>query len=211
MDDQEQQWDERYAASERVWSGRPNAALVHEVTDLAPGSALDVGCGEGADAVWLARQGWRVTALDVSGVALDRARAWADQNDVSVTWVKDGLLEASLAPGSFDLVAVFYPPLPRTPGATAERALADLVAPGGRLLVVHHEPPAPGEHHQGHGHGDGERHGPDFAAMLAPASVLPVLGDGWTIEVDEARERAVEAGAGAHHIRDVVLRARRDA
>lgn len=214
VDDQEQQWDERYSSSERVWSGAPNAALVAEVAGLAPGTALDVGCGEGADSVWLAQQGWQVTGLDVSGVALARARAWADENDVEVTWVKNGLLEAGLPPRSFDLVAVFYAPLARSPEATVERALAGLVAPGGQLVVVHHAPPAPGEgqgHGHGHGRGQGEHQGPDFGAMVAPESVRPVLGDGWTIEVDDTRERAVSGGGGAHHVEDVVLRARRDA
>ena len=63
-------WDERYGADDRVWSGHPNPQLVDRVAALTPGRALDVGCGEGADAVWLARQGWQVTALDVSAVGL---------------------------------------------------------------------------------------------------------------------------------------------
>lgn len=232
----EQDWDERYASAERIWSGQPNAALVAEVADLTPGTALDVGCGEGADAVWLAQRGWQVTGLDISGVALDRGRAWASENGVEVTWLKSGLLEAGLAAGSFDLVVVMYPPLPRTPDAVVERALADLVAPGGRLLVVHHALHPDGGHghrhhehgeahghgHHGHGHhghndehepqghhGHDEGHGPDFAAMVAPESVRPTLGEEWTIEVDDERDRSVSAGAGARHVTDVVLRARR--
>ncbi|HHU38247.1 MAG TPA: class I SAM-dependent methyltransferase [Propionibacterium sp.] len=213
----EQEWDERYAASERIWSGRPNEALVDEVADLAPGRALDVGCGEGADAVWLAQRGWQVTGLDVSGVALERGRAWAAENDVDVTWVKSGLLGADLTPGAFDLVVVMYPPLPRTADSSVERALAGLVAPGGRLLVVHHAVDGSGGHGHGHGHGDGhgqgggdgEHHGPDFSTMIAPESVRPVLSDDWVVEVDERRERSLAEGAGARHIKDVVLRAQR--
>lgn len=195
----EQQWDERYAASDRIWSGRPNAALVAEASDLEPGTVLDVGCGEGADAVWLAERGWRVTGLDVSGVALERGRAWASENGVEVAWVKSGLLEAGLAPGTFDLVTVLYSPLQRTPDHAAEHLVAGLVAPGGRLLVVHHVP-QPGGH-------DGHR--PDFGSMVAPESVRPVLGEGWTIEVDEVRDRTVAGGQGAHHHEDAVLLARR--
>lgn len=67
-------WDARYSEHDRVWSGEPNAVLVEEAAGLEPGTALDLGCGEGADAVWLARRGWRVTAVDVSGVALERDR-----------------------------------------------------------------------------------------------------------------------------------------
>lgn len=80
-----EEWDRWYASMEQLWSGLPNAALVSEVAGLAPGRALDVGCGEGADAVWLARQGWTVTALDVSRVALDRAAVYAREADVRVT------------------------------------------------------------------------------------------------------------------------------
>ncbi len=146
-------WDERYGASDQIWSGDPNGALVAEVADLPPGPtarrALDVGCGEGADAVWLARRGWQVTALDVSRVALDRAERHARDAGVEVTWVHAGLVEADLPVGGFDLVSAQYPVLLRTPGATAERTLADLVAPGGTLLVVHHD--------LGGGH-DGDEH-----------------------------------------------------
>src|SRR5215203_189480 len=75
-------WDERYAGSERVWSGRPNQRLVEQTVDLTAGHAADIGCGEGADAIWLAEQGWDVTALDVSRVALDRTAQHAIERGV---------------------------------------------------------------------------------------------------------------------------------
>ena len=118
-----EQWDRRYTEREQLWSGQPNGALVTEVAGMTPGRVLDVGCGEGADAVWLARQGWDVTALEVSGVALARAAGHADDAGVEVRWVHAGLAEAELAPGSFDLVSAQYPALLRTPDASAERAL----------------------------------------------------------------------------------------
>src|SRR6185295_18570046 len=80
------EWDNRYLDRERLWSGQPNGALVVEVAGLTPGRALDVGCGEGADAVWLAKGGWEVTALDVSGVALQRAAGHARDAGVAVRW-----------------------------------------------------------------------------------------------------------------------------
>ena len=131
-------WDRRYAGSGQLWSGRPNGALVAEVDELPPGRALDVGCGEGADAIWLAQQGWDVTALEVSGVALERAAVHAGAAGAAVRWVHAGLVEAALPPASFDLVSAMYPALLRTSDAAAERALLAAVAPGGVLLLVHH-------------------------------------------------------------------------
>ena len=193
-------WDERYRAAEQVWSGNPNGALLAEAADLAPARALDVGCGEGADAVWLARGGWDVTALDVSTVALERAARHARDAGVTVRWVHSGLVEADLPVGSFDLVSAQYPALPSTGGKDAERALAALVAPGGTLLGVHHA----------HNLETAHEHGFDPAEYVAPADVAAVLDEDWAVEVDEVRPRAVPAsGGGTHHSHDVVLRARR--
>lgn len=194
-------WDERYSASEQIWSGQPNGALVAGVTHLAPGRALDVGCGEGADAVWLAKAGWDVTALDVSGVALARAARHANDAGVEVAWVHDGLVEAGLAAGSFDLVSAQYPVLARTSDHRAEQVLQDLVAPGGTLLVVHHSP-ADMAHAREQGWNADE--------FVFPADVAAVLGEDWEVEEDATRPREVPlSGGGTHHTQDVVLRARR--
>src|SRR4051794_21045368 len=125
----QEQWDQRYAERERLWSGQPNGALVAEVAGLTPGKVLDVGCGEGADAVWLAGKGWDVTALEVSGVALARAKVHARDAGAAIHWVHAELTEAALPAGSFDLVSAQYPALLRTPDAVAERALLAAVAP----------------------------------------------------------------------------------
>src|SRR5215212_487186 len=110
----EQEWNQRYAGSNQIWSGQPNQALVTEVSELPPGRALDVGCGEGADAVWLAQRGWDVTGLDVSGVALDRARLHARDAGVVARWVRAGLVEAGLPDRGFDLVSAQYSCTPPT-------------------------------------------------------------------------------------------------
>jgi SAM-dependent methyltransferase len=195
----EQEWNERYAGSNQIWSGQPNQALVTEVSGLPPGRALDVGCGEGADAVWLAQRGWDVTGLDVSGVALDRARLHARDAGVLVRWVRTGLVEAGLPDRGFDLVSAQYPALLHTPDLAAERALLSAVASGGILLVVHHA--MDGKH--------GQAHGFDPADYVSLADVASLLDEDWAVEVDEERPRHVATGAGAHHTSDVVLRARR--
>ncbi|WP_431997636.1 class I SAM-dependent methyltransferase [Streptomyces fungicidicus] len=195
------EWDARYADRQQLWSGRPNGALVAEVAGLVPGRVLDVGCGEGADAVWLARGGWDVTALEVSGVALERAAGHAQDAGVAIRWVHAALTEAALPPASFDLVSAQYPALLRTPDAAAERALLAAVAPGGVLLLVHH---AGLETQQTHDSGF------DPADYVWPSMVTALLDDDWKIEVNEQRPRvAPDGGAGAHHTDDLVLRARR--
>ncbi len=195
------EWDQRYATQERLWSGAPNGALVAEVAGLTPGRVLDVGCGEGADAVWLAGLGWDVTALEVSGVALERAAGHARDAGVTVQWVHAELAGAALPPASFDLVSAQYPALLRTPDGAAERALLAAVAPGGVLLIVHH---AGMDTHQPE---SGEF---DPADYVWPSMVAALLDDDWQLEVDEQRPRVVpDGGAGAHHTDDVVLRARR--
>ena len=102
-------WEGHYRRQERVWSGRPNPILVEVVGGLRPGTALDLGCGEGGDAIWLAQRGWRVIAVDVSFTALDRAAT-----DAATAGVADRIefrrhdLALSFPPGTFDLVSSQY-------------------------------------------------------------------------------------------------------
>jgi SAM-dependent methyltransferase len=195
------EWDNRYADRQQLWSGRPNGALVAEVAGLTPGRVLDVGCGEGADALWLARGGWDVTALEVSGVALERAAGHAQDAGVAIRWVHAALTDAQLAPASFDLVSAQYPALLRTPGAAAERALLAAVAPGGVLLLVHHA---------GMNTQQPNESGFDPADYVWPSMVAARLGDDWEVQYYDQRPRvAPHGGAGAHHADDLVLRARR--
>ena len=195
------EWDLRYA-DDHVWSGNPNGTLVVEVDGLEPGRALDVGCGEGADAVWLAERGWSVVALDVAASALDRLAVAAESRDVSIETVCADLPSAGLDAGSFDLVSLFYPAIARTPEWEAVEALLDTVAPGGTLLVVGHAVDA---HDSGHGHRavsfdpNAYVQVDDIAARLDP--------DAWTVTEHGVRDRP--AGHNTHHHRDIVLRATR--
>lgn len=136
----EEFWEARYRDTGRVWSGRPNELLVQEAGALVPGTALDLGCGEGADAVWLASRGWRVTGVDISATALARAAGHAADAGVGdrVAWERHEL-GPSFPRGSFDLVSAHYL---QSPVALDRRsvlhAAARAVAPGGTLLVVMH-------------------------------------------------------------------------
>jgi SAM-dependent methyltransferase len=198
------EWDDMYASSAQLFSGRPNFALVTDVSGLEPGRALDVGCGEGADAVWLASKGWAVTALDVSRVALDRAAQSAGQSAVSVQWLHTGLVDAVLPQLGFDLVSAQYPALRSSPDRTAERALLAAVAPGGLLHIVYHA---------GFDSEEAKSRGIDPADYVWPTDVVAALLDGdWRIRIDTERPRDAPAGgAGQHHSHDVVIQARRNA
>ncbi len=193
------EWDDRYG-DDQLWSGHPNEQLVVEVSNLEPGTALDVGCGEGADAIWLAERGWWVTAIDVSAKALDRSARAAAAAGLDVDWRPIGLEQTDDA--AYDLVSVFYPALIRGDGAIME-TLLERVAPGGLLLVVHHA------------HIDRERareHGFDPDDYLRHEDLVAALGgrDGWRVEAAEERGRTAPEGPGAHHHTDIVLRVRRE-
>lgn len=198
----EQHWNEMYLSRERVWSGEPNGVLVTEVAALPPGRALDVGCGEGADALWLARRGWQVTATDISHVALARAAEASAAAGLTseVTWTHADLLTAAPPAGGFDLVSMQYFPVPRQHHRTGLRALIEAVATGGTLLVAHHDL-ADMSRHPGHS--------PELSDYYQPGEIIALLDDSWTVLVDETRPRASPAPAGTHHIRDTVLLARR--
>jgi SAM-dependent methyltransferase len=132
-------WDERYAGAELVWSVEPNQFVARECADLPPGRALDLACGEGRNAIWLARRGWDVTAVDFSAVAIDKARRLAaDADDTEVTWVVG---DATSWPGAADqdLVVVAYLQLSAAERTAAVRAAYDSLAPGGTLVWVAHD------------------------------------------------------------------------
>src|SRR5205807_4543531 len=127
---QARRWDARYRERDgAMWSGRPNGRLVSEIAALAPGRVLDVGCGEGADAIWLAQRGWTVTAIDISDVAVSRAREAAQLNGAAVEWVCGDALQVPFPACSFDLVSMQYPALPKAAGEAAIGTLLNTVRP----------------------------------------------------------------------------------
>ncbi|WP_226365133.1 cyclopropane-fatty-acyl-phospholipid synthase family protein [Pseudonocardia sp. ICBG162] len=199
-------WDAHYDTRPQIWSGDANAALVAEAADLPAGRALDVGCGEGGDAVWLAARGWRVDAVDVSPVAVERARAaveragWAD----AVTLTASDLRSDPPAAGVYDLVNAQFLHLPPDVRRPLYAALADAVAPGGTLLLVLHHPrdlaagiPRPPEPEL-----FPDEH--ELAGALDP--------DRWEVLVADARPRPVTLPDGSTVTgHDAVVRARRRA
>jgi ubiquinone/menaquinone biosynthesis C-methylase UbiE len=132
-------WDERYAGDDLVWTATPNRFLAEEVTGLAPGTAVDLACGEGRNAVWLAEEGWRVTGVDFSEVGLDKGRRLAESRGVEVEWVASAVEAYAPPPEGFDLVAVCYLQLPLPQRTTALEIAVRAVAPGGTLVVVAHD------------------------------------------------------------------------
>jgi SAM-dependent methyltransferase len=199
-------WDDRYRSQPALWSGRPNLHLIAEADQLAPGTALDVGCGEGADAIWLAERGWQVTAVDISPVALERAALHASEVGAEVAdrihWLHRDLTDWEPPLGGYDLVTAQYMQLEPAPRRRLFDRLASAVAWGGTLLIVGHHPsdlqttmhrpPMP------------ERFftGDDIVDQLDP--------DGWEIVTNAApgRDTVDEDGRPVTH-HDAVLRAKR--
>jgi SAM-dependent methyltransferase len=196
------EWDARYRERDGTrWSGRPNGRLVAEVVGLPPGRALDIGCGEGADAIWLARRGWTVTAIDISDVAVGRAREASERVGASVEWVCGDALQTPIPAGSFELVSMQYPALPKAAGEAAVLALLDTVHPGGLLLAVYHDLDDEHREHM-------KSRGFDPADYIGADELDRLLSDDFTVEL-YAVEPRIDAPSGSPHVDDVVLRARR--
>ena len=192
-------WNARYAQKELVWSAEPNRRFAAEVGGLPPGRALDLACGEGRNAVWLAERGWRVTGVDFSDVALAKAAELAAGRGVEVDWVVADVLGYEPEPHAFDLVAVLYLQLPRDELRHAVRAAVGAVAPGGTLVVLAHDTT-----NLTVGHG-----GPKDAAVLYTAEdVVPELEE-MAVERAEAVERTVPLPDGEAVAVDAFVRARR--
>jgi SAM-dependent methyltransferase len=196
------EWDARYGErGDAMWSGRPNGRLVAEVAELPAGRALDVGCGEGADAVWLARRGWSVVAIDVSDVAVGRARAAATRESVAVEWICGDALGTSLPVAAFDLVSLQYPALPKQAGDLAVQALLAALRPGGVLLAVYHDLD---DEHRAHM----KERGFDVADYVGADELVAHLVHDFTLEL-HAVEPRVDPPPDTPHLADVVVRARR--
>ncbi|QWF83252.1 class I SAM-dependent methyltransferase [Amycolatopsis sp. CA-230715] len=200
----EASWNERYRSRESIWSGRPNPQLVAEVEDAAPGTALDVGCGEGGDAIWLAGRGWQVTGIDFATTALQRAAAHADAAQVGdrVRWVHADLL-TWVPETRFDLVSAQFMHLPNPEREALVARLATAVAPGGTLLIV------------GHDFSDVQTSAgrPNLPEMYYTASELASAldADAWEV-LAETRPRTAPDPDGAEiTVHDTVLRARKRA
>jgi SAM-dependent methyltransferase len=173
-----QWWEAFYREGRGRWSGKPNRSLVDEVAGLRPGRALDLGCGQGADAIWLALQGWQVTGVDVSSIALEtaaHAAAAAGVPDGAIRWEQRDLAVSPVA-GEFELVCATFLHSPvEFPRARVLREAAELIVPGGTLLVIGHV--------RSESHPELDLPDPDeVAAELA----LPA--DRWALRVSERRE-----------------------
>jgi SAM-dependent methyltransferase len=196
------EWDRRYAGSDLLWTERPNRFLVAEIADLAPGRALDLACGEGRNAVWLTELGWRVTGVDFSEVAVEKAHRLAALRGVEVDWVVEDLLRYPFPTATCDLVIMLYLQLPAAERAQVIRAAAAALAPGGTFLLVAHD-----RRNLEDGYG-GPR---DPTVLYTAEDVVADLGD-FEIERAGIVERPVETPEGDQAIAlDTLVRARRPA
>jgi SAM-dependent methyltransferase len=197
-------WDERYRSAHRIWSGNPNPQLVAEAASLTPGRALDAGCGEGADAIWLARQGWTVTAVDVSQVAIERGAGHAAAADETaaarISWQREDLKTWDPGAHRYDLVSAQFMHLPSPTYEDMCRRLAGAVRPGGTLLIVGHHPDDMHENLGRAGHAGAFPSPEQLVALLDPAS--------WEIAVAGAvRRPAADLDGQPVTVTDTVLRA----
>lgn len=193
-------WDRMYRHRHAPREGGPNPVLAQEIADLTPGTALDLGCGEGADALWLAERGWQVTALDLSSVALEHARA-ADPRRL-VTWLQGDMGVWQPAADAYDLVSMHYVHIPPADRSGLFGRLAQAIRPGGVLLVVAHHP-------SDHETTIGRPAIPDL--YYTADEVLALLTPGrWEVLESGTRPRhAVDPQGRALTIRDTVLKVRR--
>jgi SAM-dependent methyltransferase len=197
-----ERWDRRWGGEERVHaSTAASRFLVAEGAGLRPGTALDLGCGAGRNAVWLAEQGWRVTAVDFSGVALRMARDLAGQRRVEVDWREADLLAWTPPARAFDLVCVLYLQLPAAERRTVLAGAAGAVREGGTLLVVGHDLLKLAD-------GWGGPTQPDV--LFTPGDVVAEIGD-LRIEKAQRVHRPVEDEAASRPAIDALVRARRPA
>ena len=194
-------WNDRYSGEEKIWSGNPNVQLVAEVTGLTAGTALDVGCGEGGDVIWLARRGWLVTGADFSANGLARAADHAEQAGVSdqTDWWQVDARTFEAGERSFDLVTTHFLHPPDGGMVQVTRRLAEAVTPGGHLLVVGHAPSEAFTHltasHR--------------RAMFLADELLPGLPDDFDALVVEQRPRTATRNGTTVDVYDSTLFARR--
>lgn len=189
-------WEQRYASTDRVWSGRANQALVDVASTLTPGRALDLGCGEGGDAIWLAQHGWHATGVDISPSAIAHARAAADALGVSANAsFLVGDLESPMDAAQYDLVSACFLQSPVALGREGilRRAL-DHVKPNGRLLIVTHAV-APPWHPTAHHHEALPQPSDDLAALALSAEL-------WEVELAEVRQREATGPDGQPAVLD---------
>lgn len=201
------EWNARYDTDELVWTGEPNRFLPPEVADLAPGRVLDLACGEGRNAVWLATQGWTVTGVDFSDVGLSKAAALASANGVLGVWIRGDATTWTPPAAGFDLVIVFYLQLPAAQRRAALRTAVASMARDATFLLVAHDLLNLSE-----GHG-----GPkDPAVLMTVEDVLDdlsaaelELGVELVTERAERVDRPIATAEGERNAIDTLVRVRR--
>ena len=196
------EWDARYGQQEAaLWSGRPNGRFVVEVEGSHPRSCPRCRMWRGRRRHLARRAGWTVSAIDISEVALSRARAAADVAGVDVEWIRGDALQTAFPAGSFDLVSMQYPALPKAAGEISVMTLLNTVRPGGVLLAIYHDLDHEHREHM-------KSRGNDPADYIDADELAHLLTDDFTVEL-HAVEPRIDPPPDSPHIADIILRARR--
>ncbi|HUY86323.1 MAG TPA: class I SAM-dependent methyltransferase [Acidimicrobiales bacterium] len=196
-----QDWDTRYSAKELIWTSTPNQFLVSEIEGLAPTTALDLACGEGRNAIWLAEKGWKVTGVDFSQVGLEKAKTWSKQRNVDIDWIHYDAISWTPPSGGFGLVAVFYLQLEEPDRTSALRVATSAVASGGTLLVVAHDIT-----NLKNGYG-----GPQDPRMLYAVEDVTTIAEAAGLQIVRGEQlvRVVDTDSGPKQAIDLLVRATR--
>jgi SAM-dependent methyltransferase len=188
-------WDERYRSAERLWSAGPNLFVADRLGPQTPGTGLDLASGEGRNALWLSEQGWKMTAVDFSEVAIERGRAQSD----ALEWVRADVLTWEPPPGvQYDLVLIAYLHLPPADLERVIHRAVEWLAPGGEIFLIGHDK----------SNLDGGYGGPPVPEILWDVETIVGWLDGLEVVEAQVVRRPVETDEGLVYARDTLVRAR---
>ncbi|MHB8262558.1 MAG: class I SAM-dependent methyltransferase [Acidimicrobiales bacterium] len=195
------EWDQRYSSNDLVWGWEPNQLLVQEVADLTPGRSLDMACGEGRNAIWLATQGWQSTGVDFSPEGLKKGKQMAAERRLSVEWIEADLREWQPPELAYDLIVSLYVHMSPSELSKVHKKVIRALAPGGTILVIGHDLT---------NLTDGYGGPPSSEVLFTPEQIASDFQD-LMIEKAERAKRVVNTDEGERTAIDTLVRVRKPA